>query len=617
MIVYSSTKSGFIADVLSGDIESIVEEQFIRRLNRRVAASEKRSWSNSMKDMCLVLSNEYGVPQECGVAIEFTLPPTSKRIDFLISGIDENEKSTVIIIELKQWESCEVTEMDGLVRTFLGGGLRNTVHPSYQAWSYQTTLSDFNESIYSGDVNIASCAYLHNLTDPSAVRDERYRFYTEKTPIFSKKDIRELQEYLSSTFTRGDKGQGIKIIENGRIKPSVRLSKELSNILKGNQAFTLLDDQKLVYEVCLAESLRYGSEFKKVIIVEGGPGTGKSVVAINLLVELTSRRRNAAYVSKNSAPRMVYKDRLFGSMTKSRFDSLFLGSGKFIDAPENAYDSLIVDEAHRLNEKSGLYGNLGENQILEIIRSSACSIFFLDEHQKVSISDVGSVNEIKKWANQLNANVIELSLKSQFRCSGSDAFLAWLDNTLGVRETAHHNLDETDYSFEVMSSPNELYEKIVRLNDQGESARVVAGYCYQWVSKKSPELFDIEFPEYGFRKKWNLASHGGKWIEESDSIEQIGCIHTCQGLEVDHIGVIIGLDMIFSTEVLTDYKKRARHDKTMKGAKKMAAEYGEFALEEFDMIIRNTYRTLMTRGMKSCSIWCEDPKLNDYFKSRL
>jgi len=617
MIVYNSTKSGFVGDVMSGRIDSIVEEKFIQRLNRGVSESEKRSWANSMKDMCLVLQGDYSIHNDCGVAIEFTLPPTSKRIDFLLSGVDENQKSSVIIIELKQWEKCERTSLDAIVKTYIGGGVRETIHPSYQAYSYQTTLSDFNEIVYSGKVSLQSCAFLHNMTEEAHIKHNHYSAYISNSPVFLKTEMKQLQEYISNSFIRGDKGDAIKAIENGRIKPSVALSKEISKILKGNKSFTLLDDQKLVYEKCLQQALGYSGR-KSVVIVQGGPGTGKSVVAINILVALISKRKNAAYVSKNAAPREVYQDRLFGAMTKSRFKTLFLGSGKFIEVSEEKYDCLVVDEAHRLNEKSGLYGNLGENQVKEIIASTNTSVFFLDEDQRVALSDIGSYDEIQGWARHFGAQVIDLDLQSQFRCSGSDAYLAWLDNTLGIRETAHRFLDKTDYKFEVMSSPNELHEKIKRLNDEKNSARLVAGYCYRWVSKKDPAAWDIEFQAFDYRAKWNLASHGSTWIENPDSVTEVGCIHTCQGLEVDHIGVIIGRDMVCSEgEVTTDYLARDRHDKTMKGSKKMVREYGDQAKEQLDTIIRNTYRTLMTRGMKSCSIWCEDPVLNEYFKATI
>lgn len=611
MIVYRNTKSGFIEDTFSGKIADIIEEQFIQVFHRKVPISEKRSWENSLGFMERVLSHS-SIPTTAGVGIEFTLPPTSKRIDFILSGKDNDGKSQVYIVELKQWENCEPTLQDGIVKTYLGGGIRETVHPSYQAYSYYSTLNNFNETVYSGAVNLHPCALLHNMSDGTAVQAVQYQTYIEKAPLFLKGNLPELRDHLETHVHIGDNGEAIDLINNGKIRPSKKLADVVANILKGKDEFVLLDDQKVVYEQALAFALKTK---KTVIIVEGGPGTGKSVVALNLLIKLIEHRRNAAYVSKNAAPREVYKSRVFGTMTKSRFDSLFLGSGKFMNAQKEAYDCLVVDEAHRLNEKSGLYGNQGENQVKEIIQASNTTVFFIDESQKVSISDIGTKEEIEHWAFMLDAKVIHTSLQSQFRCNGSDIYLAWLDNTLGIKSTAHPTLVGSDYNFDVVDSPTELAHKIETLDRSGESARMVAGYCYPWKSKKDNTVMDIEYPEYGFAKQWNLATDGSLWIDRASSIDQVGCIHTCQGLEVAHIGVIISLDMRFENgEVITDFRKRDRHDKTIKGAKTLIKSHPKETAEEVDKIIRNTYRTLMTRGMKSCTIWCEDAELNEYFK---
>jgi hypothetical protein len=305
-----------------------------------------------------------------------------------------------------------------------------------------------------------------------------------------------------------------------------------------------VDDQKLVYETALALADRSRHGKKNVLIVRGGPGTGKSVVAINLLVELTKRKHFAQYISKNSAPREVYKAKLTGTLSKSRFDKLFTGSGGYHEVPHNTFDTLIVDEAHRLNEKSGLYANLGENQIKEITEAAKCTIFFIDEDQRIHFKDIGRVDAIQKWARAAGAKVHELERASQFRCNGSDGYLAWLDNTLGVRPTANPSLEGIDYEFRVIDSPQELREEIFSRNAARNRARMVAGYCWKWVSKNQKNLWDFEFPDSNFQAKWNLSTDGSLWILKPDSVSEIGCIHTCQGLEVDYVGVIIGPDFL-------------------------------------------------------------------------
>mgnify|MGYP000090993215 CR=1 FL=1 len=352
------------------------------------------------------------------------------------------------------------------------------------------------------------------------------------------------------------------------------------------------------------------------IVVQGGPGTGKSVVAINLLARLTGNQKLVHYVSKNSAPRSVYAEKLKGYRTKSSIDNLFKGSGQYHGERPNQFACLLVDEAHRLNEKSGLFSNLGENQILEIIQSAWCSVFFVDENQRVTLKDIGSKASIREWAQKQGAMVHEMALESQFRCGGSDGYLAWLDQVLQIRDTANTDLNDVGYEFGVCHSATELRNLMVEKNNQPRTkARLVAGYCWKWNSKTDAAAYDIVFPAEDFQMQWNLASDSSLWIMKEDSINQVGCIHTCQGLEIDYVGVIIGPDLLIRDgKVVTDPSKRASSDKSVFGWKKRMKEAPEQATAELDLIIKNTYRTLMTRGMKGCYIFSEDEETRNWFR---
>jgi hypothetical protein len=324
------------------------------------------------------------------------------------------------------------------------------------------------------------------------------------------------------------------------------------------------------------------------------------------------------YVSKNAAPRAVYENKLTGTFKKTVISNLFSGSGAFISTKQNTFDTLIVDEAHRLNHHSGLYSNLGESQIKEIINAARCSIFFIDEDQRVTLNDVGTFEEIKKWAPRFESEVTEMELSSQFRCNGSDGYLAWLDNTLQIRETVNSTLENIDYDFKVFDNPNELREAIIEKNKINNKSRMVAGYCWEWISKRSPGLYDVVIPEYDFKMTWNLTTDGSLWIISPESINEIGCIHTSQGLEVDYIGVVIGKDLSFKDgKVLTNPTARAKSDQSVRGYKKLIKQNPQDAKETLRAIIKNTYRTLMTRGMKGCYIYCVDEELANYFKRNL
>lgn len=620
MLVYEGVKSGFINDVDLNLITDKILTRFKEVFHRSTGESEINSWRESMLRMRGVLADNE-IPNNAGVAIEFNIPHTSNRIDFLLSGYDKNKKNSIIIIELKQWTHADaVPGKDGVVSTITGKTLREVTHPSYQAWSYASLIDNYNQEVYDRNVGLHPCAFLHNyeLTDSDPINSEQYRDYINAAPMFGAKDFEKLRDFIKKFVTEGDDKEGLYIIENGKIKPSKMLQDSFSSVLKGNKEFVLIDDQKIIFE----EALRIGinahlHKEKSVLIVEGGPGTGKSVLAINLLKQFLNRSLNSFYVTKNSAPREVFKAKL--KIDKmSGLNNLFKGSGSFYDCESNSFDVLIVDEAHRLNKKSGLFSNLGENQIKEIINSSLFSIFFIDENQRVTLKDNGSIDEIKKYARYYNAGIHKMELKSQFRCDGSDGYLAWLDNVLEIRETANFDLDNK-YDFKVFDNPNELRKAIEEKNKVNNKSRLVAGYCWNWISegKNKSDIYDITIPEYNFGMSWNLGN-SSTWAIDKESVNEIGCIHTCQGLEFDYVGVIIGDDLRYeNNHIITDYTKRAKTDQSIKGINKIAKEEGiEEAKRITDSIIKNTYKTLMTRGMKGCYVYCTDKKLNEYLKNR-
>ena len=621
MIVYQASKRQFVHDTFHDDIEFVLSQQYLRSTGRQPAPAEFKAWQNSLFEVGEVLKDP-GIPDDMGVALEYTVPQTSKRIDVLLTGEDEAGTPKLIIIELKQWSEARFSEKDGIIWARRGGKAGETEgpHPSYQAWSYAALLNDFNTAVYEGGVALQPCAYLHNYPRRDGVIDHpAYAPHLQRAPLFLKKEADQLKAFIRQHVRHGDKRQLLYLIEHGKIRPSKMLADTVAGLLQGKPEFVLVDDQKLVFETALqADAKAHKQARKQVVIVQGGPGTGKTVVAVNLLAALLQRQRNARYVSKNAAPRSVYAAKLTGTFKKTHIHNLFSGSGSFVECQPDTFDTLIVDEAHRLNEKSGLYGNLGENQVKEVINAARCTVFFVDDDQRVTLADVGHSDELRRWARELGADVTELSLASQFRCSGSDGYLAWLDDVLDIRPTANTELDARDYDFRVLSSPTELHALIDQKNRASNKARVVAGYCWGWPSKKDPKAFDIDMPEHGYRRQWNLTQDGSLWIMADESVAQVGCIHTCQGLEVDHVGVIIGPDLVYRDgRIQTDPKARAKSDKSIKGLGVLMRRDAMAAQALADRIIKNTYRTLMTRGMKGCYVYCCDPALAEYLRARL
>ena len=477
MLIYDGLKSDFMADTENDVLETKLYDTIKQKMNRSTGLSELNSWRNSLKEMYITL-NDSAIPSDAGVAIEYNIPQTSKRVDFLISGYDDNNKGNVIIIELKQWEQLQAVEgHEAIVETYTGGANRRVVHPSYQAWSYAALIKDYNQYVQDEDVELHPCAYLHNYPrkDNDPLDAKQYEDILSDAPAFTYGQRDALRNFIKKNIKTGDGEDTLVKIEHGKIKPSKQLQDSICGMLKGNKEFIMLDEQKVVYETILNLSTKCQKDNKKrTIIVEGGPGTGKTVVAINLLAELTKREQFAQYVSKNSAPRIVYGYKLKGSMKRNSVDNLFKGSGCYTDAPLNSIGTILADEAHRLNEKSGMFQNLGENQIKEIIHASRCSVFFIDESQRVTTSDIGSVEEIEKWAQKEHSEVFRMELISQFRCNGSDGYLAWVDDVLQIRDTANYDLEGIDYDIRICDSPMEMEHIILEKNSIRNRARILA-----------------------------------------------------------------------------------------------------------------------------------------------
>jgi len=612
MIIYSSTKKDFRNDVRTNQVDQKIHTEFIRNLGHKTAKNEVESWRNSMMYMSNVLDTE-NIPDDAGIYIEYILPrSTRKRIDFIISGKNPSKENSIVIVELKQWSIVEQTDQNEIVRSFVGGSNRDVPHPSYQAWSYAAFLEDYSDVVEDQKVKLVPCAYLHNCENDESIKSDFYRHCLEKAPLFLRADSEKLSKFISEHVRYGDDKDLMYLIDSGSIKPTKKLAEAFGSMLKGKDEFIMLDEQKVVFEKAIKLALDSSASNKNVLIVKGGPGTGKSVVAINLLVKLIEKQLNCKYVTKTEAPREVLEAKITGSMSKSRFNNLFVGSGRFELTDKNTFDVLIADESHRLMKRLQ-YSKNGENQIKEIINSSKFSIFFLDEDQKVSLSDIGTKDEIELWANKLKANVTVMELASQFRCNGSDGYLAWLDNVLEIRETANINLKDIDYDIKVFDDAYTMHQEIVKHHKNGLAARTVGGYCWEWKSQNNPTLDDVVIGK--LKMKWNMKKHGGQWIIKPDSIFELGSIHRCQGLELDYVGVIIGPDLVVRDgKVVTDAFKRHHADRTIFGFKKMFSENAEAAKKRVDPLIKNTYRTLMTRGMKGCYIYCTDEETREYFK---
>lgn len=611
MIVYNATKAQFNDDVNLNRISDIILHNLREKNISGGQLAEYHSWQNSLHFMRSAIDDPE-IPNDVEVAIEYQIPRTSKRVDFMLAGSDLYGNSNVVVVELKQWDKAEKVDdiMQHSVRAFTGGAYRIVNHPSYQAYAYATFIKNSSEQVQDEKIGIWPCAYLHNC-DPvfrTPLDDEIYVPWLEEAPLFDKSQTLRLRSYIKQFVTkRSSSGDLLYKIDNGRIRPSKALQDCLVSLMKGNEEFILLDDQAVVFDMCKKIMDQCLKDMKKrTIVIQGGPGTGKSVLAVNLLKEFISKGLNASYCTKNSAPREAYQKLLAKSDLKAQVNikQLFRSPFGLCNAAPNFYDCLIIDETHRLVAK--MYGDWnGENQVKECINASLFTIFLLDEDQQITTKDIGSIQEIKKWAAALGSHITmneETILHSQFRCNGSDQYIQLINNILQIGEPLDIDARDLNYDIRVFGDPNKLRDALREINKENNKARMVAGYCYDWNVKNHRDDYDI-YLNNGFKAQWNLASDK-IWAINPKSFEQVGCIHTAQGLEFDYIGVLVGKDLRFDDEtgrIITDPSQISKDDKSS-GIRTARTDVAE-------RLIKNTYKTLLTRGQKGCFIYCEDEAL--------
>lgn len=618
MIVYSGSLHSFRQDVLLNRMQDVLLEELRKKNLSGGSPSEVNSWNNSLHFMKDVLDDPYFDPS-CQVAIEYNIPQTCKRVDFMIMG-NNGSSDHVVIVELKQW--AHVEKVDDSCDHSILSDLKShepVAHPSYQAYSYKCLILDYCDDKHVNEQTVKPCAYLHNLDEKyrAVIEDPLYKEWTEEAPAFLRKDVLEMREFVKRYIRlKADDGELLYKIEQGRLHPTKSLQDALDSMLCGNEEFHMIDEQAVAYDKIMKAIKDASHDGKKhVIIITGGPGTGKSVLAINVLAQcIIKLGLNASYITKNAAPRNGYAFLLTKGNAKKRISlqKAIQSPWCLPNTPNNGLDVGIYDEAHRMQKKpSGRMPYPGEDMLLDAIRAARVSVFFVDDDQRITVKDIYDTDIIVAYAKREGAVVHRpFELVSQFRCDGSDGYISFLDNLLGLRVTANPTFEFNKLEVKVFDDPNAMRDELRKLNQINNKARMIAGYCYDWNVKKNRDDWDIILPN-GFKAKWNLLKDN-HWAVNPSSFEEVGCIHTCQGMEFDYVGVFIGKDLYYDGQRVRTNREAISKDDTTSGIR-----YKTTTDEEADKLIRRTYKVLLTRGLKGCFIYCEDDALRDYLKNSL
>jgi DUF2075 family protein len=622
MQLYAGSSKQFVEDAMQDRITEKLEQAFSQHFGREVARSEARAWENSLLRMGIVLKDA-GLLDH-GVILEYKLGLTSRRLDFMITGTDGNRRPSAVIIELKQWDNAEASDAKDnvFVLTRLGGSTREVLHPSSQVEGYQEFLEYNHASFSAGRVSLASCCYLHNLqySAGNGLFDTRYDAILRSHPVFTRGQGIALGNFLADRMGTGDGAGIMETVLEGGFKASRKLLDHVKSMIEGKKEFVLLDEQKAVFNRVLREA-RIGSRRKGrvVILAKGGPGTGKSVIALNLVAALSGAGLNTQYATGSKAFTENLRD-LLGRKAgiQLKYFSDYMSAGK------DVVDVLVCDEAHRLwetgNTRWTRKTERSDRPLVEhVIEAAKVTAFFIDDLQVVRPDEVGNSELIRRAAKDLNATVYEFDLEAQFRVAGSEGFINWVDNTLGVRRADDDAWDAEDFDFRIVDSVQELEAMIRGKHGAGSKARLTAGFCWPWSYPDSDGHLIPDVRIGDWTRPWNARS-GRKlapgipctslWATDPNGIDQVGCIYTAQGFEFDYVGVIFGEDLRYDPESKTWVGDRTRSFDKM-GARRAKID------QEFLDLVKNTYRVLLTRGMKGCYVYFMDEDTRNFFNSRL
>ncbi len=555
--------------------------------------------------------------------LEFQLPLTSKRVDCLLSGFAEDGTPSVVAIELKQWETCSLSEGEHEVSTFVGGNLRDVLHPAVQVGRYAQFLRDNHEACHADEdpIHVSACAYLHNYfaRDGDAIFDSRFSSAIFEAPVFTADDVDLFVDFVRKRVGHGDGLEVLSRIEKNRYRASKKLMEHVAAVVKQSPEYILLDEQLIAFDTVMSATRRgVHDRRKQVVIVKGGPGTGKSVLAMNLVGRLLAEHYSTHYVTGSKAFTETLRKRI-----GPRGQELFTyTNGYALEAPDSV-DVLVVDEAHRIRDVSSnrftpADKKSGLKQIEELLSVARVTVFLIDDHQVVRPGEIGSAAYIQQYAKQYECVVHEIELEAQFRCNGSDAFVRWTNTLLGIEDgDAFRWSDAHGFEFRVVQSPIELDGLIRAKVDAGHTGRLVAGFCWPWSPPLNDGTLVNDVVLDGFERPWNAKPDAGKlakgipksslWATEAAGIDQVGCVYTAQGFEFDYVGVIFGEDLKFdrsSREWIGD--KGRSFDTTVKKSK-----------DEFARLVKNTYRVLLSRGMKGCYVYFADSDTAEYFREHL
>ncbi len=604
--------------------QSAVEQMVAKMLattGRRPSEGEVRSWNASMPVLVndLMHAGFYKVE----VLFEQQLPLTSKRVDAVLAGVHpKTGLPSYVVVELKQWSRAELFESDPNLVLVDAYGNNPVAHPLDQVLGYRQYMLDFLPALHDRQESIHAAAYLHNATERS-VMDLREFPQTEYARMFTGERKSDFFDFLFTVLDPAESGtKSADELLNMKAGPSKQLMAVAAEEIQKREQFVLLGEQRLAFDLVMHEVTKaQQSDKKTVIVITGGPGSGKSVIALSLLGELSRQGRTAIHATGSRSFTMTLRQ--VAGKGSTRVKQMFKYFNSFMDAEKNGLEVLILDEAHRIRETSeNRYTKAafrqGRPQVDELISAARVPVFLLDQHQVVRPGELGTVDEISEYARGLGLEVREISLDDQFRCGGSQSYINWVQRLLGL-EVGGPIPWEGDPGFEVqiVDSPQEMESLLTLKVTEGFGDRMTAGYCWKWSNPLADGSLVPDVIVGDWSKPWNLrgdravggAPPSALWATDPAGFGQVGCVYTAQGFEYDWNGVILGPDLVWRTDKWM-VNRSENKDPDFRNSNKVSGL-------EFERLVKNVYKVLLTRGLSGTYLMSVDAETQSFLKKLL
>jgi DUF2075 family protein len=572
-----------------------------------------RAWRRSVTHLAQEL-------RDCGLGqvfmfIEYELDSAQTGepfapIDVVLAGVKPGtDEPSYVAVELKQWSDVDPVEGHP-EKVYVPQYRRAKPHPAAQVDRNRRQLLKHLDVFADGYVGLRALAYLHNLNSEST------QWITNHSPsavttVITGRTPHSLREYLLEHLSTVNDGSAAAAaaqrLSQSRVLSSSPLQAVFGALLDGRADYNLFDEQRVAFDHISRALSNPSGATQDVFLVEGRPGTGKSVLAVCLLKWAIEHNRSCLYVSGGTASRATFQKNSPGH------GKLFISLKKLADEyPPKSVDIIVVDEAHRLSEYP-LLNNTGalrpgEETIDVVLSRARVPVFFIDEDQRVRPNEIVSARQIETHAREIpGVNFVPYILARPLRGAGSPTYDTWVRRLLaGPRPEPLKWQGADPFELALAESPSAMEQLLRDRQAEGDTARMTAGFCWKWSPPRADGTLVDDVRIGGWHRPWNAKRRTAAanvppsllWATAPGGFEQLGCVYTAQGLEYDWAGIIFGDDLVWRDGTWKAVPEASRDGKLKSKSK---------THEDFAQSVRNAYTVLLTRAMRGAFVYSTDP----------